>query len=259
MTKHTTAYRSQSISFLLTRTSPCKTPRDVPFQSTQTPFPPSLSPLLSGQENTQALNVGTIVGIVIGVLLVLTLAAALGCFIFLHRYNGIPRFCSCPQGTLVLEEGHSILPFSAWISRTSPLPHGYSLSSVSSSLTRYCPVAASLTPSSFILLFSRKVVSNFFAHHGLHCPWKFPGKNTRVGCHFLLKGLYLTQESNSHLLHWQVDSLPLNHQEVNTIKTPPCPSSLYVGWQVVSTQKKVCLPIYLNPATLMRGCHRARI
>ncbi|XP_043290985.1 carcinoembryonic antigen-related cell adhesion molecule 3-like isoform X10 [Cervus canadensis] len=39
------------------------------------------------QENTQALNVGTIVGIVIGLLLVLTLAAALGCFIFLHRGN----------------------------------------------------------------------------------------------------------------------------------------------------------------------------
>nr|CAI9697492.1 unnamed protein product [Rangifer tarandus platyrhynchus] len=74
------------------------------------------------QENTQALNVETIVGIVIGLLLVLTLVAALGCFIFLHRYNGIPRFCSCPQVTLVLEEGHSILPFSAWISRTSPLP-----------------------------------------------------------------------------------------------------------------------------------------
>ncbi|XP_043290988.1 carcinoembryonic antigen-related cell adhesion molecule 21-like isoform X13 [Cervus canadensis] len=49
------------------------------------------------QENSQVLNVGTIVGIVIGLLLVLTLTAALGCFISLHRYNGIPRFCSCPQ------------------------------------------------------------------------------------------------------------------------------------------------------------------
>ena len=160
---------------------------------------------------------GTIVGIVIGLLLLLTLVAALGCFIFLHRYNGIPRFCSCPQVTLVLEVGHSILPFSAWISRTSPLPRGYSLSSISSSLTRYCPVAASLTPSSFILLFSLEVVSNFFAHHRLHCPWNFPGKNTRVGSHFLLQGLFLTQESNPHLLHWQVDSLLLNHQEASSI------------------------------------------
>ena len=40
----------------------------------------------------------------------------------------------------------------------------------------------------------------------------FPGKNTGVGCHFLLQGVFSTQGSNPyllHLLHWQVDSLPL--------------------------------------------------
>ena len=45
----------------------------------------------------------------------------------------------------------------------------------------------------------------------LLCPWGFPGKNTAVGCHFLLQGIFLTQGSNSSLLHWQVDSLPLGH------------------------------------------------
>ena len=48
----------------------------------------------------------------------------------------------------------------------------------------------------------------------LLCPWNFPGKNIRVGCHFLLRGIFPTQESNPgllHLLHWQADSLPLNH------------------------------------------------
>ena len=42
----------------------------------------------------------------------------------------------------------------------------------------------------------------------------FPGKNTRVGCHFLLQGIISTQESNLHLLcllHWQADSLSLSH------------------------------------------------
>ena len=34
------------------------------------------------------------------------------------------------------------------------------------------------------------------------------GKNTRVGCHFLLRGVFLTQGSNQSLLHWQPDSLP---------------------------------------------------
>ena len=42
-------------------------------------------------------------------------------------------------------------------------------------------------------------------------PWGFPGKNTGVGCHFLLQGIFPTQGSNLHLLHWQADSLPLSH------------------------------------------------
>ena len=41
----------------------------------------------------------------------------------------------------------------------------------------------------------------------LLCPWNFPGKNTGVGCHFLLQGIFLTQGLNPHLLHWQADSL----------------------------------------------------
>ena len=44
------------------------------------------------------------------------------------------------------------------------------------------------------------------------CPWHSPGKNTGVGCHFLLQGIIPTQRSNLsllHLLHWQVGSLPL--------------------------------------------------
>ena len=40
----------------------------------------------------------------------------------------------------------------------------------------------------------------------------FPGKNTGVGCHALLQGIFLTQGWNPHflcLLHWQVSSLSL--------------------------------------------------
>ena len=53
--------------------------------------------------------------------------------------------------------------------------------------------------------------------HGLQptrllCPWDFPGKNTGVGCHFLLQGIFPTQGLNPCLLHWQVSSLPLSHQ-----------------------------------------------
>ena len=46
----------------------------------------------------------------------------------------------------------------------------------------------------------------------LLCPWGSPGKNTGVGCHFLLQRIFLTQGSNLHLLcllHWQAVSMPL--------------------------------------------------
>ena len=43
------------------------------------------------------------------------------------------------------------------------------------------------------------------------CPRDFSGKNSGVGCHFLLQGIFLTQGSNTHLLQWRVDSLPLSH------------------------------------------------
>ena len=48
----------------------------------------------------------------------------------------------------------------------------------------------------------------------LLCPCNFSGKYTGVSCHFLLQGIFLTQESNPYLLcllHWQVDSLPPCH------------------------------------------------
>ena len=46
----------------------------------------------------------------------------------------------------------------------------------------------------------------------LRCPSTSPGKNTGVGCHCLLQGIFQTQGSNLHLLSWQADSLPLSHQ-----------------------------------------------
>ena len=45
------------------------------------------------------------------------------------------------------------------------------------------------------------------------CPWDFPGKNTGVGCQFLLQDIFPTQGSNPHLLNWQVDSLLLTTRE----------------------------------------------
>ena len=39
-----------------------------------------------------------------------------------------------------------------------------------------------------------------------------PGKNTGVGCYFLLQGIFPAQGLKLRLLHWQADSLWLSHQ-----------------------------------------------
>ena len=61
------------------------------------------------------------------------------------------------------------------------------------------------------------VVSDSLRPYGLQpsrllCPWDRPGKNTGVGYHALIQGIFPTWRSNLHLLcllHWQVGSLPL--------------------------------------------------
>ena len=50
------------------------------------------------------------------------------------------------------------------------------------------------------LLCVDSVMSNSLQPHRLWpaflCPWSFPGKNTRMGCHFLLQGIFPTHGSN---------------------------------------------------------------
>ena len=49
------------------------------------------------------------------------------------------------------------------------------------------------------------------------------GKNTGVGCHFLLQGIFLTQGPNLHLQHCRQILLPLSHpgSPFRGIITPP--------------------------------------
>ena len=46
----------------------------------------------------------------------------------------------------------------------------------------------------------------------LLCPWDFPGKSTGVGCHFLLQGIFPTQELNPGLPHYKQMLYHLSHQ-----------------------------------------------
>ena len=76
-------------------------------------------------------------------------------------------------------------------------------------------------------------VTSWTIAHQAPLSWDFPSKNIRVGCHFLLQGIFLMLELNLRLqchfllqgiflmlglnlrlqclLHWQADSLPLSH------------------------------------------------
>ena len=49
-------------------------------------------------------------------------------------------------------------------------------------------------------------------HARLLCPWDSPGKNTGAGCHFLLQGIFPTQESNPGLLHCRQILYPLSYE-----------------------------------------------
>ena len=68
-----------------------------------------------------------------------------------------------------------------------------------------------------VCVLSHSIVADSVRCYGLQpvrllFPWDSPGKNTWVGCHALLQGIFLTQESNLnllHILHWQAGSLPL--------------------------------------------------
>ena len=48
---------------------------------------------------------------------------------------------------------------------------------------------------------------------GSSCPWDFPGKNTGVGSHFFLQGIFPTQRVESPLLHWQAGFFTAEAQE----------------------------------------------
>ena len=66
--------------------------------------------------------------------------------------------------------------------------------------------------------------------------WHSPGKNTRVGCHFLLQGIFPTQGSNPRVLCWQVDSLPLSYQG------SPC-----------TARDAVCMKLYFSDTCCLTG------
>ena len=102
----------------------------------------------------------------------------------------------------------------------------YSLTALKTIHIRYCcSLSVSLTthcqntsPSVQSACVSSLVTSTSLQPHGLEptrllCPWDSPGKNTGVGGHFLLQGIFPTQGLNPGLLQCRKILYHLNYQE----------------------------------------------
>ena len=82
-------------------------------------------------------------------------------------------------------------------------------------------------------------MSNSLQPHGLQparflSPWNSPGKNTGVGCHFLVQGIFLTLGSNLGLLQRRQILYHLSHQ-----------GSPNVFWGVSILVSIAAAPIYI--------------
>ena len=104
-------------------------------------------------------------------------------------------------------------------------------------------------------------------HAGLPCPslspgWGFPGKNTGVGCHALLQGVFPTPGLDPHLfclLHWQAGSSPPAHLGSPVIRyrlrihLPRVTQPESDGPGIYAWSPSVCYPqntFYENPSSL---------
>ena len=95
---------------------------------------------------------------------------------------------------------------------------------------------------------SRSVVSDSLGPHGLwHIrllrPWDFPGKSAGVDCHFLLQGIFPTQESDPGLPHCRQKLYRLSHQRSPDKELISCLQSYsIVPWWLLPCLSILSLP-----------------
>ena len=69
-------------------------------------------------------------------------------------------------------------------------------------------------------------------------PWEFLGKSTGVGCHFLLQGIFLTQESKRGLLFLRKLELELPYD--------PAIPLLGIHTKETRTERDTCSPMFIT-------------
>ena len=103
---------------------------------------------------------------------------------------------------------------------------------------------------------SRSVVPGSLQPRGLQrtrllCPWNSPGKNTGVGCRFLLQEIFPTQRSNLDFMHcrqilYHLSHLPCNiHIRSSHIKLPFVYIKNGQYWQFQTIQPNICVYVYV--------------
>ena len=108
---------------------------------------------------------------------------------------------------------------------------------------------------------SHSVMPNSLWPHGLHptgllCPWDFPGKDTRVDCHFLLQGIFPPQGLNLGLLYCRQILYRLSYKRL--VLSRQLFSLVYVS--VAQSCPTLCNPMACSPpGSSVHGILQARI
>ena len=100
----------------------------------------------------------------------------------LHSKSPLKREALLAQGPLLEDPARTLIWLMAY-ARVHRCKTSSRTLYVGCRLFSFCCLAAKLCPT---LLQPARLL----------CPWAFPGKNTGVGCHVLLQGMFLTQGSN---------------------------------------------------------------
>ena len=129
------------------------------------------------------------------------------------------------------------LSYKSVLINTLGIPKTWHCTRTAASGSPSCACLEVTTPESHVCAVCASVVSDSLWPHGLQltrllCPWDSSVKNTRVVCHFLLQGIFLTQRLNLCLLHcrqilyhWatrQLKRIPINSSR-HPLCGPGCP------------------------------------
>ena len=118
------------------------------------------------------------------------------------------------------------------------------------------------TQEAFLLSSRQKEGSVYLCAQSLSCvqlfatPWTAslpsssvcgdsPGKNTGVGCHALLQGIFLTQGSNAHLLYCRQILYPLSHPESPCLSITEAKKPIHT-LHLISKPWFICFPFKLS-------------